>query len=150
MTPIVSLGSDVLVWQIAGISIGMHYLGVLLSWGIPGVLSSSTTSPWTFSLCSGLWLSPPLESDAGIVLPVEKEDGTGMAGEGQTCCVWNWEQGQWDSGTAGQQDSRTMAQHPPGAWAAGSAGLAPGWALGARQRLPVDALAPGLFTQVLL
>lgn len=150
MTPIVSLSSDVLVWQIAGISIGMHYLGVLLSWGIPGVLSSSTTSPWMFSLCSGLWLSPPPESDAGIVLPVEKEDGTGMAGEGQTCCVWNWEQGQWDSRTAGQQDNGPTSPLSLGCrkcWPC--SGMGPGCSPAAPGGW-VDALAPGLFTQVLL
>lgn len=45
-----------------------------------------------------------MESDAGIVLPMENKGGTGMAGEEQRCCVWSWEQG--------QQDSRTMVQHP--------------------------------------
>lgn len=82
--------------------------------------------PWMLSP----WLSPHLEGDAGIVL---LWDGTGMAGEQQR-----------------HRDSRTMAQHPSRAWAAGNAVPAPGWALGARQRLPVDVLAPGLFTQVLL
>lgn len=98
MTLIVSLSTDVLVWQIPGISAGIHNLGVPLSWGIPGVLGPNTTFPWMFSLCSSLWLSPALESDPGIVLPVEKKGDPGMAGGEQRGRVWTWEQRQWDNG----------------------------------------------------
>lgn len=43
-----------------------------------------------------------MESDAGIVLPMENKGGTGMAGEEQRWRVWSWEQGQQGSRTAGQ------------------------------------------------
>lgn len=45
--------------------------------------------------------------DAGIALPMEKKDDIGMAGvEQRVLCL------DVGTGTVGQQDSRTLVQHP--------------------------------------